>query len=303
MTGTTRAMAAASSKVIKPILVTGANKGIGRAICSKLLSDYPEAVVLLASRNSVRGDQTIEDLKKELGDEVESRLHAITLDTSSDDSVKAAVEQVKSALGSHGGKLYGICNNAGVMGGVGFEEMLNVNYFGPQRINEAFFGMLQQPGGRIVNIASGSAPWFVQECQNAQLQKALTEPWTIEGGISEFNSMVKYFEANEAHEYHRQLLYGFTKASLNAYTWLLANQYKHTKINSVTPGWIVTDMTVGQGARNSPSMGAIPPVYLLMDEEVAKKPTGRYYGSDCKRSPFHLYRDPGSAEYDGPEGP
>jgi hypothetical protein len=34
-----------------------------------------------------------------------------------------------------------------------------------------------------------------------------------------------------------------------------------------------------------------------MDEEVGKQPTGRYYGSDCVRSPLHFYRGPGEKPY------
>lgn len=68
-------------------------------------------------------------------------------------------------------------------------------------------------------------------------------------------------------------------------------------------GWIKTDMTAGQGATNPPSKGAIPPVWCLMDSATLEAvPTGRYYGSDCVRSPLHVYRGPGDAPYEGPDG-
>lgn len=56
----------------------------------------------------------------------------------------------------------------------------------------------------------------------------------------------------------------------------------------------------GMGAYNLPSIGAIPPVWLLTSEAVGKLPTGRYYGSDCVRSPIFKYRGPGDPPFDGP---
>jgi len=68
--------------------------------------------------------------------------------------------------------------------------------------------------------------------------------------------------------------------------------------------FIKTDMTEGEGfaASNPPSKGAEPVVFCLMEEELTKVPTGRYYGSDCKRSPLHEYRGPGDPVYEGPDG-
>jgi carbonyl reductase 1 len=93
--------------------------------------------------------------------------------------------------------------------------------------------------------------------------------------------------------------YGASKALLHAYTIVHAKIEKNLIINAVTPGFIATDLTAGYGAPNPPSKGAIPPCYLMMDEEfVPKTPSGRYYGSDCVRSPIDLYRGPGDAPYE-----
>jgi len=83
----------------------------------------------------------------------------------------------------------------------------------------------------------------------------------------------------------------------------LAKQHPDLIINAVTPGYIDTDMTRGMGASNPPSKGAVPPVWLLMDEQLEHVPTGRYYGSDCQRSPLDVYRGPGDPVYEGPDGP
>jgi carbonyl reductase 1 len=96
--------------------------------------------------------------------------------------------------------------------------------------------------------------------------------------------------------------YGASKALLNAYTTVHAKIETDLIINSVTPGFILTDMTAGSGATNLPSSGAVPPCYLMMDETIIPNtPTGRYYGSDCQRSPISFYRGPGEPPYENNE--
>ena len=41
---------------VKRVLVTGGNKGIGKAICARLLADHPDVYVILGSRNAERGE-------------------------------------------------------------------------------------------------------------------------------------------------------------------------------------------------------------------------------------------------------
>ena len=53
--------------MMKIILVTGANKGIGYGIVRKLLRDYPDTCLLLGSRDVARGNKAVADLLNELG--------------------------------------------------------------------------------------------------------------------------------------------------------------------------------------------------------------------------------------------
>jgi carbonyl reductase 1 len=173
-------------------------------------------------------------------------------------------------------------------------ENVNTNYFGPRRINEAFGKFVQRPGGRIVNVASASGPNYVSSLPDSSLHKALlAEPWTIPGGVAELDQMSQNMQGEG---------YGASKALLNAYTVIHAKIEKDLIINSVTPGYIQTDMTAGTSATNPPSKGAIPPCWLMMDDTtVPNVPTGRYYGSDCVRSPLSFYRGPGEPPYDDDE--
>jgi NAD(P)-dependent dehydrogenase (short-subunit alcohol dehydrogenase family) len=289
---------------MKKVLVTGGNKGIGKAICQKLLEEYQDVYVILGSRDAARGDQAVEDLL-EIIPSAKNRLQMLPLDVSCDKSVQQAAANVD-------GTLYGIINNSAVGVDV-LEQTLNVNYFGIMRVNKAFLPKLQRPGGRIVNVSSGAAPMFVSkllmssEDDSTGNQKEwamrLSQPWTIGGGTEELETMVRKNPPPMQDTYDS---YSFSKAVVNAYTWILAkeNDPDHLIMNSVTPGFIETDMTIaaGMNATNPPSMGAIPPVWLLMSEELTLVPTGRYYGSDCKRSPLHEYRSPSAPAYEGPDG-
>jgi carbonyl reductase 1 len=283
----------------RTVLVTGANKGIGKAICQRLLEEYPDVTVLLGSRDQGRGQAAVDDLQATVAN-CKDRVFCVPLDTSSDASVQAAVPIVQQ----HTSQLYGIVNNAGIMLTDNVPECNNVNYFGIRRVNDAFLPMLQRPGGRIVNISSASGPIFISNSRPGSVEgavaKKLSQPWTISGGIEELDVIAR----------DPQMItsgcnaYGFSKALVSAYTWCLAKQHDPDCliINAVTPGYIKTDMTKSFGATNPPAMGAIPPTWLLMDASLNDVPTGRYYGSDCKRSPLDVYRGPGDPVYEGPDG-
>ena len=153
--------------------------------------------------------------------------------------------------------------------------------FGPRRVNSVI-GPLIQKGGRIVNVASASGPNFVSDCTDSVLVDKLSKPWTIHGGLKELDDMAHKMQGDNA--------YGASKALLNAYTVLHGKAQKDVIVNSCTPGFILTDLTAGTTASNPPSKGAVPVCWLLMDPSIDKIPAGRYFGSDCVRSPIDVYR-------------
>ncbi|KAG7374778.1 short-chain dehydrogenase/reductase SDR [Nitzschia inconspicua] len=284
-----------SNNNMKRVVVTGANKGIGKACCQKLLEEHSDVFVWLGSRSSERGEEAVQDIIKSVGGDCQDRIAMVTLDVSSEESVLQAAAKIQQQLKGDG-KLYGIINNAGIIRGPD-HSVVDTNYFGTKRVVNAFLPLLQRPGGRIVNVASASGPYFVQGLsQRDTLYKALKEPWTIEGGLDGVDELAKKY----CDQYGSS--YAFSKALVNAYNLLLARSQPDLIVNAVTPGWIKTDMTVGQGATNPPSQGAVPPVWALMDPELESTTTGLYYGSDCKRSPIHEYRSPGDPVYNGPTG-
>ena len=182
------------------------------------------------------------------------------------------------------------------------QDTVNTNYFGPRRVNEAFGGFLQRPGGRIVNVSSASGPNYVSALpDNNPLKSLLGQPWTIPGGMGQVDEMARSIKTASANDG-----YGASKALLNAYTYLHAKlgESEDLIINAITPGYILTDLTAAFATASGtkpPSQGAVPPCFLMMEPDVAQQPTGRYYGSDCVRSPIAFYRGPGEPPYESDE--
>lgn len=281
---------------IKKILVTGGNKGIGYGTCLTLLRDHPTVHVLLGARDATRGEAAVQQLHTEV-ETAAGRVEWLLLDASSVESVHAAASQVEA------GSLYGVVNNAGVGAGLSQTTTLATNYWGVRHVTEAFLPKLQSSQGRIVNVSSAAGPMFVSGLPDTDPLKAkLTHPWTI-ASVAELDEIASSHQVSDQGPKSWDS-YGFSKALVNCYTYLVSRQHPDLVVNALTPGFIKTDLTKGNsGATKTPLDGAVPIVYCLFDDEVAQQPQGRFYGSDCVRSPLHLYRNPGDPPYDGPDGP
>jgi carbonyl reductase 1 len=266
------------------------------AVCQKLLEDYPDVHVLLGSRDAQRGQDAVSKLCRAVPG-CESRLEAIALDVSDEGSVRAAANQVSPPL-------YGVVNNAGRGFGLTLEDNLGTNYWGVRNICDAFIPMLQTSSesspARIVNVGSAAGPMFVAKIPSSSpLKEQLSKPWTIPS-IKDLDAIAS---RKNPPEVTTDQHYGYSKALLAAYTYQLSRDYPALVVNTVTPGFIDTDMTQGFGASNPPSKGAEPIVRLLMSSDFVGIPQGRYYGSDVQRSPLDVYRGPGEPVYEGPDGP
>ena len=93
-----------SPTMTRRILVTGANSGIGLALTKQLVKDHG-CHVYLGSRDIIKGQRAVDEVKKTAGDSVE----LLNIDVSNEDSVRAAAESLSEKLASE--KLYAVVNN------------------------------------------------------------------------------------------------------------------------------------------------------------------------------------------------
>jgi carbonyl reductase 1 len=293
---------------MRRVLVTGANKGIGFAIAKGILAEQEDTYVLLGSRDPARGEAAVRSLMAERPSWGE-RIRLVAIDVSSDDSVRKAVETVRGAF-TEEAPLYAVVNNAGIgLGSSDMKTVLDVNTVGVRRVCEAFVPLLDPVHGRIVNVTSASGPNFVANCSEER-KRFFLDPQTEWADLEAVMNECLAIEGNAA-AFQKQGLgdgnaYGLSKACANSYTLQLARRYPNLRINACTPGFIETDLTRGyaeaQGkapadlGMKSPGEGARAPLFLLFG---ALEGSGRYYGSDARRSPLDRYRAPGAPPYTG----
>jgi len=198
-----RSVSASKEKVA---LVTGASRGIGRAIASRLASDGV-LVVVHYGRNQKAAAATVREIEKKGG-----RASPVQADLSSLEGVRALFramdKRLQDLLGTR--KFDILVNNAGIplAAGIGqttegeFDKLVAVNMKAPFFIIQQALPRLRD-GGRIINISSGT-------------------------------SRIAFPE---------EVAYAMTKAALNSFTLSLAKQLgpRGITVNAVAPGIIATD--------------------------------------------------------------
>lgn len=136
----------------KIAVVTGASRGIGRAIALALAGEG--AAVALGSRSLEELSQLASTIDSQGGKAV-----AIPLDVTDRDSIEAAVKETAASLGTADI----VVNNAGIaksaktvdMEDDVWDQHLRVNLTGAYHVTKAFLpGLIGKKWGRIINIAS-----------------------------------------------------------------------------------------------------------------------------------------------------
>lgn len=285
----------ASGSTPKTVLVTGANQGIGLALVKQLCKDHG-CHVYLGSRDEDRGLAAVQQVQAQAGAGSNGTVELLVIDVGSDESVKAAAR----SLADKGVILNAIVNNAGTFSshGSNTETILNVNIFGPKRVVDHFAPLLEESPSttRIVNVGSGYASMYMKS-QEEDRQKLLCSPdttWEQIELLTKEGLMAESFLPGDS-----EGAYGLSKALLASYTMLLAKTFPNIQSYCISPGYVETALTsVFQGEKKKPEDSTLPITHCLFGD-LPKESSGWYFGSDAKRSPLHLSRNPGEPEYDG----
>lgn len=153
-------------------VVTGAGKGIGRAIAERMLQDQVKGLAIIDWNKEL-----LEQTAKEL-DPTGERVLAVSCDISDADAVHAAFEQIFARFG----RVDILINNAGITRDAIFHKMtpeqmkkvMDVNFFGTYYcINEVIPGMRERCYGKIVNVSSTSVYGNPGQCNYAASKAAI----------------------------------------------------------------------------------------------------------------------------------
>jgi len=223
----------------KIAVVTGANRGLGLEIARQLMR--ADLFVVVGSRDPLNGERAAAELRAE-GPNVAS----FVLDVNDTRGVRRFVEHVAKVHGTPSV----LVNNAGVYPEstdatvidtptAVWRETFETNLFGAVRMCREIVPLMRKVGyGRIVNVSSGLG----------QLQQM--------------------GEGSPA--------YRVSKAALNALTATLAAEVAGSGIlvNSMSPGWVQTDMGGGEAPRTVEE-GAETATWLCL--LPSSGPTGRFF--------------------------
>lgn len=226
-------------------LVTGANKGIGLEVARQLAQ--AGVFVLIGARDAERARVAVADLAS-----TGLTAQSIALDLNDAGSIAAAAK----TIGSEYGRLDILVNNAGIMdaqdgpptssSAEAARRVMGTNFIGTLAVTQAMLPLLRQAtAARIVNLSSSLG--------SLTLNGDPTSP---------------YYSA-------RLMGYNASKAALNMLTVQLAEELRETSIvvNSVSPGYVKTDLTGNTGFMTPEEGARLPVEYALLGENAV---SGRF---------------------------
>jgi NAD(P)-dependent dehydrogenase (short-subunit alcohol dehydrogenase family) len=232
------------------VLVTGANKGIGKEIARQFST--AGFTVYVGSRHPERGQRTV--------DEIGGDARLLPLDVADDQSIAAAVRRVD--------ELDILVNNAGIAVDVqsvletdvaAFRRTYETNVFGVVAVTNAFLPALRRSARpRIVNISSGTGSLAWSTGPRAQFPPA--------GRLAAYRS---------------------SKTALNAVTVFYAQELaaEGFKVNALAPGLRRTDLNpTAASSDGDPAEAAAGAVRLALLPDDG--PTGEFLSWDGTPVPW-----------------
>ncbi|CAH0726404.1 unnamed protein product, partial [Brenthis ino] len=269
-------------------VVTGSNKGIGFAIV-KLLCQRYDGVVYLTSRDEKRGRDALEELNQ-LG--LYPEYHQ--LDVTDRESVIKFRDHIKN---KHSG-LDILINNAAMGSSLtkkGFQEdknIIEINYKSVLTVQELIFPLIRNTG-RVLNISSSCG--HLSNIRNKYWIDRLSRKDLTVDDINEF---VEWFlESSKNGTFNKEDIvdngsfaaYRVSKVALSALTIIQQRELedRNISVNSMHPGLVRTDMTVGIGMFTADE-AAETPVYLVLDAPQSLK--GAYVWYDRRELDWYDFK-------------
>ncbi|GIG70947.1 SDR family NAD(P)-dependent oxidoreductase [Phytomonospora endophytica] len=241
------------SEYLRVALVTGANKGIGRAVAEQLAA--LGMTVLLGARDAAKG--------AEAAAAIDGDVHPITLDVTDAATIQRTAKHIEETYGH----LDVLVNNAGITGSGKVSPadavdqipstvdldmvraVFETNVFGVIAVTNAVLPLMRRSRApRIVNVSSGAASLELS-----------ADPTSV------LSSLV------------HSAAYTPSKTALNSLTVQYANELRADGflVNAVAPGYVDTEINNHQGFL-TPAQGAKVMVeYATLDDDG---PTGGFFG-------------------------
>lgn len=261
--------------------------------------------VFLGSRNAEKGAKAVEDVISYCGggcgggDDVPVEL--LVIDVANDESVNTAAKSLKDK----DVKLYAIINNAGTglaHEGVTDKDVINVNLYGPKRVVDAFAPLLDPAGSKIINTGSGAGPMYVNAQTSSERKRLFCNPEISWEDIDKLASAGCSDDDPARGGWAGLGPYGLSKALLYCYTMYTARTMADKKVASfcLSPGFIATNIVPTDYRSNAKPVeeGTVSLKHCLFNATLEEN-NGWFYGSDAKRSPPYVLRNPGEPEFDG----
>jgi len=272
----------------KIVLVTGANTGIGYALCKLLVTEH-DCDAILCARDAAKGESALKALI-EVHPECKGRISVVQLDVTKPDVVKSAAATVKDQLGDK--KLYGIVNNAGT--GLAhedttMEDIVAVNIYGVKNVTEAFLPLLDGKCGRIVILGSGLGCKYTSELEDGSTKDMLSKD------VTDWKTLEDYTK-KALPSLDKYKTYGLSKAVVCKYGEIIARENPALFVSTVSPGFINTNLCKGYGAKLTPEDGTKSTRHCLFSTLGG---SGYFFASDCVRAPLHEERSAGGPEFKG----
>ena len=253
----------------KVVIVTGANTGVG--LCTVIDLARRGAIVIMACRNMNKGEQALEQAKKESGSK---DLVLLKLDLSSLKSVRDFAKEFLSRYS----KLHILINNAGIMmcpyskTEDGFEMQIGTNHFGHFVLTNLLLKVLKESApSRVVTVSSIGHQFGKMDFEDINFEK---RPYSKLAAYGQ-SKLANILFAKELHNKVKD--HGITSYALHPGS-------VNTELGRYDFGASIYYSTFGLLYGRTPVQGAQTSIYCAVEEGLEAKSGGYFRNCGLTKS-------------------